>query len=222
MSQREARPYEFDVDLPFDAVAPGTNLLVTGPAMGRARQFALELVFAGADHDEGMVVVSANHSEKRVLRAFEDGGRDQGRSHLAVVDCTGQGGVGRTVGRPVSSPGDLTGIGIEFARSYEAFAGEGVTRVRTVLDSLSTLSMYTDARTLFRFVHVLTGRVSGMDGLGVFLLDNSGTDERVVSTISQLCDARVDVRVSEEGHDELRTRGLADGPRQWTPFSLGD
>jgi KaiC/GvpD/RAD55 family RecA-like ATPase len=222
VSQREARPFELDGDLPFGPLDPGTNLLVTGPAMGRARQFALELVFAGADHGEGMVVVSANHSEKRVLRAFEDGGRDHEQSPLAVVDCTGQGGDGRTVGRPVSSPGDLTGIGIEFARSHEAFAGDGVSRVRTVLDSLSTLAMYTDGRTLFRFVHVLTGRVSGMDGLGVYLLDSSGTDERVVSTISQLCDARVDVRVSDDGRDELRTRGLDDAPRQWTPFALGD
>jgi len=222
MSQQRHRPYEFADGVPLAGIPPGTNLLVAGPAMSEARTLALSLVLAGAARREGSVVVSTNKDADKLLDGYERRAGALDRSWVSVIDCTGRGSAGsRGGGLAVSSPGDLTGIGMQFSNALESLRAGDVRRVRAGVDSLSTLSMYTDARTLFRFLHVLTGRVSEMDGLGVYLLDAAAADERVVSTLGQLCDGRIDVR--EAGGDgELRTRGLADQPREWTPFTIGE
>lgn len=118
----------------------------------------------------------------------------------------------------VSSPGDLTGIGIEFSGLYQNVHQETTERVRAGLFSLSTLLMYTEFQTVSRFVHTVAGRIAATDGLGVFLIDPATQDERVVNTITQLCDGRVDVRERGDGTREMRVRGLADQPREWKPL----
>lgn len=221
MSQRESRPYEFGGSLPIREVETGTNLLVAGPAMSGARDLALRLVTAGNDRGEGAVLVTTNKGGEKLLSECAGLCGELRRSSFGVVDC-----VSKQLGRerfadriePVSSPGDLTGIGIEFSGLYQTVYRETTERVRAGLFSLSTLLMYAEFRTVSRFVHTVCGRISATDGLGVFLIDPSTQDERVVSTITQLCDGRVDVRGREDGGGELRVRGLEDQPYGWMDF----
>ncbi|UPV73451.1 hypothetical protein M0R89_12965 [Halorussus limi] len=221
MSERRARPYEFADDLPLGSIEPGTNLLVAGPAMGGARRLALRLVAEGNDRGEGMVLVSTDKASGKLLSECDGLCTDLGRSPLGVVDCVSRGsGSGRFADRveTVSSPGDLTGIGIEFSGLYQNIHRAGTERVRAGLYSVSTLLMYADFQTVSRFVHTVSGRIAATDGLGVFFIDPATQDQKVVSTVTQLCDARVDVRERDDGGSELRVRGLRDQPREWTPF----
>ena len=222
MSQRHQRSYEFD-DLPLSGVAPGTNLLVSGPTMAGTRDLALKFVCDGNGREEGSIVISTDTGGRKVLRTCESFVDDLDLSQIGVVDCVSnqrdQSRFDQAV-RPISSPGDLTGISIEFSSLYQALAREDITRVRTVLYSVSTLTMYTEFPTVCRFVHSLTGRVASSDGLGVFVVDPTTQDERTVNTIAQLCDGRIEVRETDDGQQQLRVRGLPDQPREWTPFSL--
>lgn len=119
--------------------------------------------------------------------------------------------------RRLSSPGDLTGIGIAFSALVEEFYEKGLERVRLGLFSLNTLLMYADVQTVFRFGHTVAGRVASTDGLGVFFVDPSTQDDEVVSTLSQFLDGRIDVRDGEDG-PEVRARGTVDGPGDWTAY----
>ncbi|NEU56630.1 hypothetical protein [Halorussus sp. MSC15.2] len=221
MTQRQTSAYEFADDLPIEGVEPGSNLLVAGPTMGGARDLALRLVTAGSDREEGLVLVTTTKSGGKILSECDKLCTGLQQSTFGVVDC-----VSKKQGREqtserietVSSPGDLTGIGIEFSGLYQSVHRETTERVRAGLFSLSTLLMYTEFQTVSRFVHTVAGRIGATDGLGVFLIDPSTQDERVVNTITQLCDGRVDVRVRGDGTREMRVRGLADQPREWTPF----
>ncbi|WP_115865096.1 DUF7504 family protein [Halorussus litoreus] len=220
MSQRARRKYRFGDDLPIDGVDPGTNLLVAGPAMSGARRLAIRLVTDGNDRDEGMVFVTTNKSGERLLSQCDELCGGVNGSQYGVVDC-----VSRQQGRDqsddhvalVSSPSDLTGIGIEFSGLYRDVHANGCERVRAGLYSLSTLLMYAEFRTISRFVHTIGGRIDAADGLGVFLIDPTTQDERVISTIAQFCDARVDVR-DDDGARELRVRGLDSQSREWNAF----
>lgn len=220
MSQRQTDRYEFGDDLPIGGVEPGTNLLVSGPTMAGTRDLALRLVTAGNDRDEGMMLVTTNKSGEKVLSECEEFCGSLERSRFGIVDC-----VSKQQGRErfseqietVSSPGDLTGIGIEFSGLYQTIYRAGSERVRAGLYSLSTLLMYSEFQTVSRFVHTVSGRIAATDGLGVFLIDPSTQDERVVSTMTQLCDGRIDVRERDESR-ELRVRGLSDHSREWTEF----
>lgn len=223
MNQRTASRYEFGDRVPLPGVGPGTTLLIADSTDGGAgRALLLDLVLPGNDRDEGMAVVSTNRDGQSLLDECEQRYGDLDRARLGIIDATGQrGDVNRFSGDGISNPGDLTGIGIAIARSFESFAAEDVSRVRLGLDSVSTLLLYADARTVFRFVHTVGGRIATMGGFGAFLLDPTAQDERVNSTIEQLCDGRLDVREDEDGAFELRLRGLPDQPTGWTPYLDG-
>jgi archaellum biogenesis ATPase FlaH len=121
-----------------------------------------------------------------------------------VVDCvTRQQGVSEvrddTQVRYTSSPVDMTGVGIKFSEILEDFyEKQGVERNRVFLDSLSTLLMYSDLQTVFRFLHVFTGRIQSVDGLGLYAIDSSAHDDKTMSTLKQLFDGIVETHEDGE------------------------
>lgn len=210
--------YEFD-DLPLSPIEPATNVLVAGPALSGTQELFRRMVTPTGGTDEGTIVVSAGTNAEQLTDQFAATVGEIDGQRFGVVDCVSRQQhvtVERPNVRTVASPRDLTGIGIELTDLYEAFFEREVGRVRTGLDSISTLLMYADLETLFRFLHVFTGRISTADGLGVFVVDPESHDDETTRTIAQLFDGRVDVR--NDGERELRVRGLAGQPTDWTPF----
>lgn len=211
--------YAVPDDIPIEGLRPGTNVLVTGPAMDAGRDLGLRLVCPSVE-GEGSLLVTTDSSCGRMLDAFESRYGEWPRSTAAFVDCASRDGDEDDLEAPVrhlSSPGDLTGIGISFSALVQGFSDDGIERVRLGLFSLNTLLMYADMRTVFRFGHTVAGRVASIDGLGVFFIDPTTQDDTVVNTLSQFLDGRVDVREGGDGA-ELRTRGAVVGPRDWTAY----
>jgi hypothetical protein len=147
-------------------------------------------------------------------------GRDEG-GPLGIVDCVskqqGMNPVDSDEITYASSPKDMTGIGIQLSEFLEAFYKErGVQRNRILLHSLSTLLMYSNLQTVFRFLHVFTGRVQSADALGIFVIDSTAHDQQTMSTLKQLFDGQIEIR---EGDDqpELRLQGVGDDS-DWQPI----
>ena len=194
---------------PLDAeVRPGTNLLVSGPPLTGKRSVGLDVLAAGAGDDEGAIVVSTKDGAGRILDAFDDRSLDRADRPVAVIDCVSkQQGMTDLVDDDrvgyASSPADLTGIGIHFSQFLQKFyADRGVERNRVLVHSVSTLLMYADLQTVFRFLHVFTGRVQSVDGLGLYTIDSTTHDDRTMNTIRQLFDGIVTTR--EDGDPEIR------------------
>jgi len=227
MSQKARIPYAFGEGLPVNGVSPGTILFVAGPSLSRAEDLALSLVLGGADAEEGMLFITTNDSSKNLLERCErlSPGFDDGA--VGVVDCSDSRGRDTVFDariESVSTPNDLTGIGIKLSTLYSDLHDETGERVRTAFVNVSTLLMYTDLRTLFRFLHTISGRIDATDGIGVFAIDPGTHDEKSTNTLTQLCDGRIDVREPEvnDADGDLRVRGLSNQPREWTPFRLGE
>lgn len=208
--------YAFE-SLPLEPVRAGTNVLVSGPVHAGARRVALSML-AGTDR-EGVVLVSTN---KRAGRAIEDlaaAGVDVSSGRVGVIDCVGTEteGFDATV-MPASGPGDLTGIGIRFSKIYQQLHAAGHEKVRGGFVSVTTLLSFSELRTVSRFVHTVVGRIEGVGGLGVFLVDPESQDDRSISTIAQFCDAILEVRETDDGEHQLRIRGVPDQDREWREF----
>ena len=213
MAMRQDTGYEFP-DLPLRSVPSGTNLLLTGPALGGTRDLLLRLLLG----EDGVLIITADTSARKVLGAFEGVGGRVDRERVRVVSCTQERDdeLGDFV-TSVGSPGDLTGIGIEYSGQYEQVYARGYDTVRTGLYTLTPLLVYSDdVRPVFRFVNTVTSRIRTAGGLGICAIDPSAHDEQVVNSIAQPFDARVDVREAETGV-ELRVTGLPEQPDDWTP-----
>lgn len=198
----------YNLDPRFDTeVQPGTNILVTGPPLTGKRSLTLDILAAGTQNGDGAIVVTTKDSGTRVLDDYAKRVAYEGHP-VAVVDCVSrQQGVGDLRDddriKYTSSPVDMTGIGIKLSEFLQAFYQEQeIDRNRIMVHSLSTLLMYSNLQTVFRFLHVFTGRIQSVDGLGLFCIDSSAHDDRTMNTLKQLFDGIV--RTSEDDDPTIR------------------
>lgn len=197
-----------------ERVPPGTNLLVAGPAMSGKRDLGLDLLTPGTE-DSHAVVISTDRPADDLLARYES--EAPSSSQALGVDCSGR-AEERSGVRIVSSPADLTGIGIGVVESTSALEEYGPDGIRVGAFSLSTILQYADADRVFNFLHVLTGRCAKAGYLSVFTLDPAASDDRTVNAIRSVFDGEVALRETDSGR-ELRVRGLRDAPGGWVAWN---
>lgn len=209
-------------NLPVPAFEPGTSLLVAGPITSAARELALTLSIAG-EPSSGSVVASTNTDGKTLLNQCGALAPGLDESTVRIVDATG--GEGPAAGSPawlrrVSTPGNLSALGMELSAATDELATADLAPVRTGVCSVSGLLEVADFRPVSRLIHLLVGRVDALGGVGVFYVDTSTGDERVTDTLAKLCDGRIDVRESGDRGGELRVKGLAGATDGWSAFRI--
>lgn len=186
----------------------GTSVLVSGDA-SQARERVYDAVAEGLADGEAAVFISTNKSPRRILEAL--GERiDIPAERFAIVDVSGDGDDGEIDGvsvRAVGSPGDLTGLSLAFAKQLQLLEERGAaTEARVVIDSVSTLLMYADVQTVFRFLHVFTSRLDSAGLFGIFTLQPGMHDEQETNTIRTLFDSEATI---EEEEIALRGSGYS-------------
>jgi len=190
--------YELGPEFENATVSPGTNILVSGPPLSGKRRLAMEALAHGANDGEGAVIVTTRDSSDRVMADFRALLTDPDQAHIGVVDCVTQ-HQGRSPSdsdlvKYASSPVDMTGIGIKFSEFVEEFYSDrGVRQNRIMVDSLSTLLMYSDLQTVFQFMHVITSRIEDADAVGVHIIESTAHDAETMNTLKQLFDGLVEV-----------------------------
>lgn len=221
-SEPQETMYDLSRVLDFDAlssVRPGTSLLIAGPAMTGKDELALEILRDGARDGEGAVVVTTNDNAADIAEDFSAAVPDLGDSQLGVIDCRGDSGSDgdATDGvyvHHVSSPGDLTGIGIGITKALEGLHNSGRDQGRLALFSLSTMLTYTDKKTVFKLCHILSSRLDAAGYVGVFTIDSGAHDDQTLQVIKQAFDGLVEVRESD-GSRQARVLGLTSDPSDW-------
>jgi len=214
--------YSVGDSLPVEDLAPGTYLLA-GPAMSGKYDLLLSLMAEGIEAGDGALFVTTNDDAGGVIDDIEDRVGDL-PENVRLVDCVserqGAGSLPSDRVEYVSSPADLTGIGIGVSEQLRRLANSDVERTRMAFYSLSTLLMYADLETVFRFLHVLTGRVDGIGGIGVFAIDPTTHDEGTINTLKQLFDGMIELRDGSDGR-ELRLVGIGEDSTGWVPQPQG-
>jgi KaiC/GvpD/RAD55 family RecA-like ATPase len=204
--------YELGEVLPDEGFDTGSNVLISGPPLTGKRRLALEVLATGSNAGDGAIVVTTKDSAKKVLEEYEELVPDPEDVRVGIVDCvTQQRGVEGAPDARVkyaSSPVDMTGIGIQLSEFLQEFyETRGITRNRVLLHSISTLLMYSNLETVFRFLHVFTGRIQSADALGVYVVDSTAHETQTMNTLKQLFDGIIEVE--EEGEPTVRREGLA-------------
>lgn len=204
--------------LPVGELQAGSYLLA-GPAMSGKYELLLDFVAEGVEQGDAILFVTTNESAGPILEDIEDrvGNLPE---QLRIVDCVAE-RQGSEGGYPperveyVSSPGDLTGIGIGVSEQLRRFGASDAEHTRICFYSLSTLLIYAELETVFRFLHVLSGRVDSIGALGLFALDPTTHDESTVNTLRQLFDGLIEVKL--DGEHQARLLGVPGGSGEWVP-----
>jgi KaiC/GvpD/RAD55 family RecA-like ATPase len=202
-----------DIQLDTD-VAAGSNLLVAGEPMSGKRQLALDILAEGTQSGEGSIIVTTKDSAEKLLEKYAARVPQLEGQPVGVVDCVAQQqGGGDTEDtdqiKYASSPVDMTGIGIKLSEFLETFyERRGLQENRVLMHSISTLLMYSDLQTVFRFLHVFTGRVQSADALGIYVVDSTAHDTQTMNTLKQLFDGVIEVERDEDDEQVVMTAGI--------------
>lgn len=207
------RTHESDGDMGVtQAISPGDSVLLLSSPMERTdADYCLAAENAAPPAESNVLSVTLNESADDVAeRWVRCAGQlpDQlavitvGDTNRSAAATDGGSGASGPSGydmstATVSSPGDLTGLGIKLSQCLSAWGDHGnETTVR--FDSLTTLLQFADLKRSFRFIHVLTGRVSSAGAVGYFHLDPGAHDEQTLATVRGLFDVVLERQESGE------------------------
>lgn len=202
------------------SIRPGSSILVSGPAMTGKEDLLFEILASGVRGGEGAVAVTTGSRAEMVIDDITSRAPGADGHQFGVIDCRSESGreeeeldSGAYVQR-VSSPGDMTGIGIGITKCFDRLHEVGIDEGRIALTSLSTMLTYSDQQTVFKFCHVLSSRIDSAEFLGAFTIDSSAHEEQTLQVIKQAFDGVVEIRESD-GTREARVMGLQPSPSEW-------
>jgi hypothetical protein len=206
----------------------GTNILILAPPMSYGDMLAYSLI--KPLEGEYAIVLSTNERAAEVIDFFKLSGTD--KRFIGVIDAITKSSTPSIADTPrlmfVSSPTDLTGIGIKFSSMIETIfegefsegeAGLFPPPIRFCLNSISTLLMYRKLEVLYQFLHVFTAKLKKIEGVGIYLLNSESFDEKTLSMIKQLMTCVIDVKV-EQNISSMRIQGIRGVTGEWLKFTI--
>jgi KaiC/GvpD/RAD55 family RecA-like ATPase len=206
----------------------GTNILILAPPMSYADQLAYALTKPVTG--EYAITLSTNERAAEVVDFFKVAGSD--KRFIGVIDAITKSSTPSIVDTPrlrfVSSPTDLTGIGIKFSNMIEAIfegdfsdgeAGLFPPPIRFCVNSVSTLLMYRKLEVLYQFLHVLTAKLKKIEGVGIYILNSESFDDKTLSLIKQLMNCVIEIKIEHDG-SYLRIMGIRGINPVWQKFSV--
>ncbi|MCL7415831.1 MAG: RAD55 family ATPase [ANME-2 cluster archaeon] len=212
------------LDENIQGIRSGYNIMIIGPPMSGKETIINNIVYQGLNDGEAAVIVTTREPGEDVLEWFNYNNLEISLEHLGIVDC-----VTKTLGVPTSdtanirrasSPVDLTGIGVKISQFLEEFwMKKNIRKTRLCINSLSTILMYSNIQTVFRFLHVFTGRVKTAGAIGIYLVEEGMHDPQAVATLKQLFDGVIEIKEENDVH-YIRTMGLSQKPSKWYEYTV--
>ena len=191
----------------------GTSVMVIGPPMSGKDGLLNSIVAEGLASGDAVILITTSETGESAAERF------QGAENLGIIDC-----MSRPLGlnvpdtpqiKRVSGPMDLTGMGVRASQFLQEFRGSNV---RLCISSLSTLLMYSSLQAVFRFMHVLLGRVSVNGALCACVVEEGMHDPQTVSTLKQLFSAVIEIKIER---DALWLRLITGQSRnKWREFDI--
>jgi len=214
-----------ELDDAIGGIKKGSNIMLIGPPMSGKEAILNYIVYHGAAKNENAVItVTTRESAAHILDWFKDNKLTLPMSRIGIVDC-----VTKTLGgaaveseniKIASSPVDLTGIGVKISQFFEEFYMKKNTRkIQLHINSLSTILMYSNIQTVFRFLHVFTGRIKAAGALGIYVIESGMHDEQAIATLKQLFDGMIEIK-SENDKNLIRVIGISPKPTPWFEYEI--
>lgn len=205
-------------------VKGGSNIMLMGPPMSKKEVIINNIAYQGLITGESSIFITTGESGESIVSWFKDNGKDikDYIDRLGVIDC-----VSKTLGlnvedteyiKRISSPVNLTGISVSITNFFEEFwMKKGIQKSRLCVDSLSTILMYSNLQTVFRFLHVHTRRIKTAGALGVYIIESGMHDEQTITTLKQLFDGVIEIEEENESYF-IRSIGLTQKPTKWFEY----
>lgn len=175
------------------------NVLLAEPSIGGGRDVCTSLLVDEASESSVLFVTFTRQASDCVAQL--DGESVGNIGVITVGDTSADVDDETVVTETVSTPNDLTGLGISIGQ----FLSEFDNQVLVCFDSLTSLLQYVDIQTAYEFLHAVIGQIHAADARAHFHIDPGAHGDQDVAAIASLFDARVSLG---DGEPEIQTREL--------------
>lgn len=176
-------------------VGEGEGILCHGAPISGKHEFLTTLLDGAASAGHPALFVTTDETAAGLLDRFLE---STPVGTAAIVDCTGAPAPDTDhVVQPVASAADLTGIAVATSKALEDLdTGRGPPVV--AVDSLTTITLYSEFDRVFRFVHSFVQEVRGSGGVIAMTVDDDSIDQQERSRLQSLAGTRVEFRNGSE------------------------
>lgn len=181
---------ELDVVLEGGYQNPGTAM-VLGPAGQEKLAFAFHFASAGVSAGEKVAYIALDMGPAEIESKAGSFGLNlkiHTDKELFFIDAYSQSlGAKDTLRRDMMVPGPAALNDLSLALNDVMAKAEGK-RLRVILHSLSTLSLYSQPDTVVKFLQVIDGRLKAANATSLWLVDEGMHDQKFITSIESLCD----------------------------------
>ena len=214
-----------ELDNAIEGIKSGSNILLIGPPMCGKEFILYNIMYHGAAINENSIInVTTRETATHILEWFKENNLNLPLDRIGIIDCVTKTPSDEVVKNEnikiASSPVDLTGIGLKISQFFdEFFIKKKIQKNQLHINSLSTFLMYSNAQTVFRFLHIITKRIKSIGALGIYLIDGGMHDEQEIATLRQLFDGIIEIE-SENDKNFIRIVGLSSKPTSWFEYEI--
>ncbi len=214
-----------ELDNATGGIKKGSNILLMGPSMSGREAIMRHIMYHGAAKNEnGIIAVTTRESATHVLEWFAKNGLTLPLSRIGIVDCVTKMDGGNVLEnetiKTANSPADLTGIGVRISQFFEEFfLKKNILQVQLHVDSLSTILMFSNIETIFKFLHVFTCRIKASGGLGICVIESGMHGEQTMVILKHLFDGIIEIK-SENDRNFIRVVGLSSKPSPFFEYEI--
>jgi len=214
-----------ELDDAIEGIRKGSNIMLIGPPMSGKEAILYQILYHGAARNENAIImVTTSESATHILERFKENRLTDILSRIGIVDCITKKVEGDASDNPnikfASSPVDLTGIGVRISQFFEElFIKKNIPEIQIYVNSLSTILMYSNIQTVYRFLHVFTGRVKATGGLGMYVIESGMHEEQTVGILQHLFDGKIEI-ISENDKNFIRITGFSSKPTPYFEYEV--
>ncbi len=174
------------------------NVLLLAPSLGsHGKDAGMELLARTPPEQTNVLAISYTESPGEFVDRWNDHcGANPARGGVVAVGRA-EGSIDNPAWavRTVENPSDLTGVGIELSELLSGMANavDDEEELAVCFNSITSLLQYADVQRAFRFLHVVTGRVKTVGGVGHYHIDPEAHDRKTLATLKGLFDAVVEI-----------------------------
>lgn len=205
----------------IEEVSTDDALLISGPPMTGKYELMLQLLSGNCDQ---FIIISTKNQASRIREDLRKYTSEIPDEYIGIIDSVSHresmSDLDETKNtKYVSSPQNMTGIGVKFTDLYSRFTEElnrGQTGVG--LHSISQLLMYSNIKTVYQFLQVLTGQIRSAEWMGVAVVESEVTDNENLQLLQHHFDGIIETRENADGIRQYRVRGLTASTTNWREF----
>ena len=207
----------------------GSNILITGPPGSGKSVFAQQYIGKSCESGYKSIYTAIDDSPEDIKANMSIFGFNipqlEKKKILHFIDAySWRLGVESSENHSVDTLVDLSKLNIELdkIRTELGYFLKGKPG-SIAIDSISTLIMYSNANTVFKFLQVLGARSKAVGATTIYTMESGVHDSKVMSSINYIMDGVIELKMDEEHrYMKIQKMKFTDHPRAWVKYKIGD